>query len=201
MKGAMMNRGAIALLCAALPAPALMAEVRPHVMDATYAEPEAPKLEPGQSAPAPIPQSCKLAITGVADDRPYQSYMGNFFDQPFHPPADRAAWVKSMALGLNKRGFDVKIVDGGVAPAGYVPARLELKQGWIDYPNGGFQSLVKLRLVSQDPARPYDKVHRGSFWRTVFMATVGGRSNESFHGAVANALDGIQDDMKAICGG
>jgi hypothetical protein len=200
MNGGTISRGLMVLLVAAMPATALVAEMRPHVIDAAYVEPEAPKLEPGQSAPAPIPQTCKLAITSVADTRPYQGYMGNFFDQPFHPPADRKAWVSSMAMGLNKRGFDVKITDGGAVPTGHVPVTLDLKQGWIDYPNGGFQALVKLRLVSQDPARPYDKVHRGTFWRTVFMATVGGRSNDAFHGAVANALDGIGDDLKAICG-
>jgi hypothetical protein len=201
MRTVVIIRSALSALTALLLAQPAVAEVRPHILDATFVEPEAPKLEPGQVAPPPIPPTCKIAVTGVADTRAYQTYMGNFFDQPFQPPVDKVAWVKSMAQGLSTRGFDVKFAESGAVPAGYRPVRLELKQGWIDYPNGGFQALVKLRFQSQDPARPYDKVHRGTFWRTVFMATVGGRSNEAFHNAVAVALDNIADDTKAFCGG
>jgi hypothetical protein len=201
MRSAIMIRAASLALAATLSAQPTRAEVRPAVLDAVFAEPEAPKLEPGQVAPAPIPPTCKIAVTGVADTRTYQTYMGNFFDQPFQPPADKVAWVKSMAQGLSKRGFDVKFAESGAVPAGYRPVRLELKHAWIDYPNGGFQALVKLRFQSEDPARPHDKVYRGTFWRTLFMATVGGRSNEAFHNAVAVALDNIADDTKAFCGG
>ena len=189
---------ALSLSAAFLVQPAT-AQVRPHVMDAAFVEPEVPKLEPGQAPPVPIPQSCKIAVVGIADARAYPDYMGHFFDQPFHPPADRKAWIKSMAQGLSKRGFDVKFAEGEAAPAGYRPVKLELNNAWIDYPNGGFQALIKLRLTSQDPTRLHDKVYRGTFWRTVFMATVGGRSNEAVHGAVAAALDQIAADSKSYC--
>ena len=196
-----MIRPVALFLLASLLAQPTLAEVHPAVMDATFTEPETPKLQPGQVAPAPVPPTCKIAVTSVADTREYQTYMGNFFDQPFQPPADKIAWVKSMAQGLSKRGFDVKFAESGSIPAGYRPAKLELKQAWIDYPNGGFQALVKLRFHSEDPARPHDKVYRGTFWRTLFMASVGGRSNEAFHNAVAVALDNIADDTRAFCGG
>lgn len=37
-----------------------------------------------------------------------------------------------------------------------------------------------------------------TFWRTVFMPTVGGRSNAAFHNAVAAALDIVADDTRAF---
>jgi hypothetical protein len=195
-----MSRAAIIVAAGlTLTAASANAEMRPHVMNATWAEPETEKPEPGRTLPPPKPATCKLAIMGVSDTRDPAGYMGNWFDQPFHPPADRIAWIKSMAQGLATRGMDLKFTESGSAPAGYAPVTLELKTAWIDSSNGGFQALVKLRIASQDPARPYDKVYRGSFWRTVFMATVGGRSNDALNGAVADALDGIADDANAFC--
>jgi hypothetical protein len=191
-------RAVLAVALLAIPSAAL-AELKPGIMNATYAEPEAAKLAPGEKAPPPIPQTCKIAIVGIEDQRDPANYMGHFFDNHFEPPADRQAWIKSMVAGLGTRGFDVKFAETGAAPAGYLPLKLALKTAWLDYHNGGFYGTVILRLNSADVSRPFEKSYRGTFWRTLLMATVMGRSNDALNGAVALSLDRIADDAKVFC--
>ncbi len=185
-------------------APLHAAEMKPVVVNPSFAEPEAEK--PAKNAPTPAPKaadvpiSCRLAITSIADERAYPDYMGNFFDQPFHPPVDRMAWIKSMVNGLEKRGVSVKFLSAGEgAPAGHTPVSLALKTAWLDYHNGGFNGLVRIGVSSRDPARPLNITARGNYWRTLFMATVGGRANDALNGAVANALSDLAEKVRPIC--
>jgi hypothetical protein len=190
------------LLAVVFAAGPVAAEMRPMVFDAKYVEPKAPSPPNGTAAPVPaaVPISCKLGIADLTDERVPADFMGSFFDQPFHPPQDRKAWLRSMAEGLKTRGVDVAFrTDSAPLPAGYAPVTLALKTGWVDYNNGGFSATVVFRLTSKDSARPFEKNYRGSFWRTLFMASVGGRSTDAVNGAVAIALDKIAADMKLFC--
>ncbi len=177
---------ACALLACATPAFA-----KDHMMDATFIDPV-----PATVASAPV--SCKITFTSLKDERETPDLVGTFFEDELQPPADRAAWIKSMMEGLNRRGFDVRF---GEAPPEYHPMGVALTTLWSDLYNGAFNATVKFRITSADLARPFDRTLRGSFSRTLFMATVQGRSNEAVHGAVANALDRVADALLGWCGG
>jgi len=167
-----------------------------------YTEPsEPPAHGKAASAAVPVPAPiCRIAIVDLRDESWPRDYVGSYFQDVIRPPADRLAWLRSLASGLERRGVAVLFpAQGDTIPPDARTVSISLKAAWMDFYNADLNATIGLQLGSTDKAHPFEVYARGDGQRSMTMGSVGGRGTEAMNRAGAAALDKLVLRMGDWC--
>jgi len=156
------------------------------------AEPTEVKLPKG-SPPCPV------RIIALEDVRRSPEMIGVFQRRPIFAPQDRAAWLRSIVVGLNTRGISVSFDDKVAAPEA-MAVKVDLTTAWITDTKVNISANAVVRMqVTNSKGEMFDRTYRGGNSRMTYWS--GGVSvlQHAIDTALARALDGMARDLLDTC--
>lgn len=150
------------------------------------------KLPPGG-------EPCLVRIVAIEDVRRSPEMIGVYERRPIYAPGDRAAWLRSIAMGLESRGISVSL-NGEAAEPHVTTAKLALTTAWITNTSANVSASAVFRMeVTAANGDTVSGFYRGSNSRMPYWSTGPSILQRALDHALAGALDSMAAELLKNC--